>query len=63
MRATGYKYWIFVFNGYVVDDHGNIRMPIIMWVNVLGFTVDEIRKNWKILLDDHFKAEAGILLL
>jgi polysaccharide export outer membrane protein len=51
------------FNGYVVDDHGNIRMPIIGYVNVLGFTVDEIReKIEKILLDDHFKAEAGIFV-
>ena len=33
------------FNGYTVDDHGNIRVPILGEVNVLGFTADEIRQK------------------
>lgn len=47
------------FNGYTVDDHGNIRIPIIGEVNVLGFTVEEVRKKIeKKLLDEYFKKEA-----
>jgi polysaccharide export outer membrane protein len=47
--------------GYSVDDHGNIRMPILGEVNVLGFTIDEVRQKLEmLLLKDHFKPEAGI---
>jgi polysaccharide export outer membrane protein len=47
--------------GYSVDDHGNIRMPILGEVNVLGFTIEEVRQKIEmLLLKDHFKAEAGI---
>jgi polysaccharide export outer membrane protein len=50
-------------NGYTIDDHGNIRMPIIGEINVLGYTAEEVRqKVEKILLDDHFKKEAGIFV-
>ncbi len=51
------------FNGYTIDDHGNIRMPVIGELNVLGFTADEVRlKIEKTLLDEHFKKEAGIFV-
>jgi polysaccharide export outer membrane protein len=44
------------FTGYVVDDHGNIRMPVIGELNVLGFTLDDVRmKVEEVLLNDHFK--------
>lgn len=47
------------FNGFSVDDHGNIRMPIINEVNVLGYTVDEVRKEiQKRLLEEYFTEEA-----
>ena len=47
--------------GYSVDDHGNIRMPILGEVNVIGFTIDEVRQKLEmLLLKDHFKPEAGI---
>ncbi len=47
--------------GYSVDDHGNIRMPILGEVNVLGFTIEEVRQKIEmLLLKDHFKPEAGI---
>ena len=47
--------------GYSIDDHGNIRMPILGEVNVLGFTLDEVRQKLEmLLLKDHFKPEAGI---
>ena len=52
------------YNGYSVDDHGNIRLPILGEMNVLGFTVEEVRiKIEKILLDKYFKEEAGIYVV
>ncbi len=51
------------FNGYSVDDHGNIRMPILGEVNVLAMTTVEVRqKIEKLLLQDHFKKEAGVFV-
>ena len=51
------------FNGYVVDDHGNIRIPVIGEVNLLGYTIDEIRSTIeKGLLDEYFKTEARIFV-
>lgn len=51
------------YDGFVVDDHGNIRMPSIGEINVLGFTVDEVREKLeKILLEDYFKAQANIFV-
>ncbi len=51
------------FNGYSVDDHGNIRMPILGELNVLGFTSDEVRKIIETkLLADYFKKEAEIFV-
>lgn len=51
------------FDGFTVDDHGNIRMPVLGEVNVMGFTLDEIRlKIEKQLLDEYFKKEANIFV-
>lgn len=51
------------FNGFTVDDHGNIRIPVLGDVNVLGFTIDEIRQNIeKRLLDEYFKKEAKLFV-
>lgn len=51
------------FNGYSVDDHGNIRIPVLGEVNVLGFTLEEIRiKIEKQLLDEYFNKEANIFV-
>ncbi len=51
------------YNGYTIDDHGNIRMPILGEINVLGFTTDEVRiKIEKQLNDLYFKSEAGIFV-
>ena len=47
--------------GYSVDDHGNVRLPVLGEVNVLGYTLDEARERIEtLLLRDHFKKEAGI---
>ena len=51
------------FTGFTVNDHGNIRVPVLGEMNVLGYTLDEIRlKVEKQLLDDYFKAEANIFV-
>lgn len=52
------------FNGYTVDDHGNIRYPVLGEVNVLGMTLDEIRIDIEEkLLKDYFTKEAGIFVI
>ena len=52
------------FSGYSVDDHGNIRLPILGEMNVLGYTVDEVRgKIEKLLHEQYFKTEAGIFAM
>lgn len=51
------------FEGYTVDDHGNIRMPILNEVNVLGFTVEEARQVIeKRLLEEYFTPDANIFV-
>ena len=51
------------FKGYTIDDHGNIRIPILGQINVLGFTTDEVRvKVEKLLLDSYFKKQAEIFV-
>ncbi len=51
------------YDGFVVDPHGNVRIPILGEINVLGFTVDEVRKDIEArLLRDYFKAEANIFV-
>ena len=51
------------FSGFTVNDHGNIRVPVLGEINVLGYTLDEIRlKVEKQLLDDYFKVEANIFV-
>jgi polysaccharide export outer membrane protein len=47
------------FQGYNVDDHGNIRIPVLGEINVLGFTLEEIRITIeKRLLDEYFNKQA-----
>jgi len=51
------------FDGFIVDDHGNIRMPILGDVNVIGYTVDEVRQIVeKKLLEEYFNKEANIFV-
>lgn len=52
------------FDGFKVDDHGNIRIPVIGEMNVLGFTTDEVRvKIEKELLAKYFNKEADIFVV
>lgn len=51
------------FSGYTVDDHGNVRIPILGEVNVLGSTLDEVRKKIEAqLLQEYFKKEAELFV-
>lgn len=52
------------FSGYTVDDHGNIRIPVLGDINAIGYTVEELRmKIEKQLLDEYFKEEANIFVI
>jgi polysaccharide export outer membrane protein len=51
------------YDGFVVDTHGNIRVPILGEINVLGYTVEEVREEIeKRLLKDYFKEEANLFV-
>lgn len=51
------------YDGFVVNDHGNIRIPSLGEVNVLGYTVDEVREMLEArLLRDYFKEEANVFV-
>ncbi len=51
------------FDGFTVDDHGNIRIPVLGEIKVIGFTVEEVRtKIEKQLLADYFNKEANIFV-
>jgi len=50
------------FNGYTVDRHGNIRIPYINKVNVLGYTVKEVREKIEIELKKFIKVSKGIFV-
>ena len=50
-------------DGFVVDRHGNIRIPSLGEVPVLGMTVEEVRMDIEErLLKDYFKEEAQIFV-
>ncbi|WP_298556279.1 polysaccharide biosynthesis/export family protein [uncultured Algibacter sp.] len=51
------------FSGFTVDLHGNIEFPILGKINVLGFTIAEIKTKVKnALLKDYFKETAEIFV-
>lgn len=51
------------FDGYTVNDHGNIRVPVLGEINAIGFTIEELRiKIEKQLLDEYFKKEANVFV-
>lgn len=52
------------FDGYTVDDHGKIRIPLLGEISVIGMTLDEIRTDIeKQLLSDYFNKEADIFVV
>jgi len=51
------------FVGYTVDDHGNIRVPVLGEIEVLGKTLDEVRQTVESkLLSEYFNKEATIFV-
>ena len=51
------------FDGFTVDLHGNIRIPSLGEINVLGYTVREIEETIKQkLLQEQFKETANIFV-
>ncbi|ULC60551.1 polysaccharide biosynthesis/export family protein [Flaviramulus sp. BrNp1-15] len=51
------------FNGFTVDLHGNIEFPVLGEINVLGYTIDEIKdKVESELLNQYFKETAEIFV-
>lgn len=51
------------YDGFTIDDHGNIRIPLLGEMNVLGFTTDEIRKSIEDkLLKEYFNKEANLFV-
>ena len=51
------------FDGFTVDDHGAIRIPILGELNVIGYTLEEIRvRIEKKLLAEYFNKEANIFV-
>ena len=51
------------FDGFTVDDHGSIRIPILGELNVIGYTLEEIRvRIEKQLLAEYFNKEANIFV-
>ena len=51
------------FDGFTVDVHGNIRIPTLGNINVLGYTCEAIEERIKEkLLDEQFKETANIFV-
>ncbi len=51
------------FDGFTVDLHGNIRIPELGKINVLGYTTEEVEKQLKEkLLAEQFKETANIFI-
>ncbi|MEZ4795922.1 MAG: polysaccharide biosynthesis/export family protein [Flavobacteriaceae bacterium] len=51
------------FDGFTIDLHGNIRVPTLGYINVLGYTTEEIEKLLeKKLLEEQFKETANIFV-
>lgn len=51
------------FDGFIIDNHGDINVPTLGKVNVLNLTLKEIKKKIKTkLLDEYFKKEANLFV-
>lgn len=50
------------FNSYSVNKHGNIRMPYLGNINVLGYTENEVIKKIESELKRYFKDTSGIFI-
>lgn len=53
----------YYYDGFAVDAHGKIRVPTLGEINVLGYTVEEIRKEIEDqLLSDYFTTQANLFV-
>lgn len=52
---TMYSQESLYFTGYSIDKHGNIRLPYIGEINVLGYTTREVRKKIEKQFENYFK--------
>lgn len=51
------------FDGFTVDLHGNIRVPVLGEINVLGYTTEEIEQLLETkLLEEEYKETANIFV-
>ena len=50
------------FSGYSIDSYGNIRMPTLGEINVLGYTTEEVRKKIENELNKYFKNKDDIFV-
>jgi len=50
------------FRSYTVDRHGNIRIPYIGELNVLGYTTNEVREKIQIEFETYFKNKDDVFL-
>ena len=51
------------FEGFTIDDHGNIRMPLLGEVSVIGLTIDEVRiKIEQKLLAEYFNTASNLFV-
>lgn len=52
------------YNGFTVDLHGNIKIPLLGELNVLGYTTEEVSKRvHDKLLEEYFTEEANIFVV
>lgn len=50
------------FSGYTIDDHGNIRLPYVGNLNVLGYTIEEVREKVKSELKKYINFDKNIFV-
>lgn len=50
------------FTGYTIDEHGNIRLPYVGNVNVLGYTIEEVRVKVKSELKYYINFDKNIFV-
>lgn len=50
------------FTGFSIDNYGNIRIPILGEINVLGYTTVEVRKKIEEKLKDYIKSNEALFV-
>lgn len=50
------------FTGYTIDRHGNIRLPYVGKLNVLGYTINEVREKLKSELKKYINLDKSVFV-